>query len=295
MYIKKICKLLLPPVLFGLIRYIYRKIYILIFKVPPNYIPPEYSSEIYFNIPDLSKKLDNVWESKNWINHIKKSLKESQTEIPCIHKLAVINACKIVSRMTDYKKIHLIDFGGGCGVLVNPLLSSLQNEKIELIISVIDSKTNIKLGNDNFKNKNINFFDQDNVEVKNIVDSYKSTQTTTILNLSSVLQYIPKYETFLESLLKKKNPMFVCITRFPVCENTNTDAFTIQNITSTEGFCGSIMVNLFGKNSLTKLMDKLGYKNLFNMRDKSSMNYFDKCDDETYRNISLFSYTFLKN
>lgn len=89
--------------------------------------------------------------------------------------------------------------------------------------------------------------------------------------------------------------MFVCITRFPVCENTNTDAFTIQNITSTEGFCGSIMVNLFGKNSLTKLMDKLGYKNLFNMRDKPSMNYFDKCDDETCRNISLFSYTFLKN
>lgn len=36
--------------------------------------------------------------------------------------------------MTDYKKIHLIDFGGGCGVLINPLLSSLQNEKIELII-----------------------------------------------------------------------------------------------------------------------------------------------------------------
>jgi putative methyltransferase (TIGR04325 family) len=284
---KKIFKILLPPVLFGLIRYIYRKIHT---------IPPEYSSEISFTIPSLSKKLDNVWESKNWINYVKKSLKESLTEIPCIHKLAVINACKIVSRMTDYKKIHVIDFGGGCGVLVNPLLSSLQNEKIELMISVIDSKTNIKLGNDNFKNKkNVNFFDQDNVEVKNIVDSYKSTQTVTILNLSGVLQYISKYEKFLESLLIKKNPMFVCITRFPVCENAYTDAFTIQNITSSEGFCGSIMVNLFGKNSLTKLMDKLGYKNLFNMRDKSSMNYFDKCDDETYRKISLFSYTFLKN
>jgi putative methyltransferase (TIGR04325 family) len=198
--------------------------------------------------------------------------------------------------MTDYKKVHLIDFGGGCGVLVNPLLSSLQDEKIELIISIIDSKTNIKLGNDNFKDKeNINFFDQDNVEIKNIVDAYKSTQTTTILNLSSVLQYMPKYETFLESLLIKTNPMFVCITRFPVCQNTNTDAFTIQNITSGEGFCGSIMVNLFGKNSLTKLMDKLGYKTLFDIRDKSSIiNYFDRCDEEKYRNMSLFSYTFLK-
>jgi hypothetical protein len=292
---KKISKILLPPLLFSLIRYIYRKIHILIFKVPP--IPPEYSSEISFNIPSLSKKLDNVWDSKNWISHIKKSLKESLTEIPCIHKLAVINACKIVSRMTDYKKVHLIDFGGGCGVLVNPLLSSLQDEKIELIISIIDSKTNIKLGNDNFKDKeNINFFDQDNVEIKNIVDTYKSTQTTTILNLSSVLQYMPKYETFLESLLIKTNPMFVCITRFPVCQNTNTDAFTIQNITSSEGFCGSIVVNLFGKNSLTKLMDKLGYKTLFDIRDKSSIiNYFDRCDEEKYRNISLFSYTFLKS
>lgn len=90
--------------------------------------------------------------------------------------------------------------------------------------------------------------------------------------------------------------MFVCITRFSVYENTNIDAFTIQNITSSEGFCGSIVVNLFGKNSLTKLMDKLGYKTLFDIRDKSSIiNYFNKCDDEKYRNISLFSYTFLKN
>jgi putative methyltransferase (TIGR04325 family) len=291
---KKISRLLLPPLLFSLIRYIYRKIHILIFKVPP--IPPEYSSEISFNIQSLSKKLDKVWESKNWINHVKKSLKESLTEIPNIHKLAIINACKIVSKMTDYKKVHLIDFGGGCGVLVNPLLSSLQNEKIELIISIIDSKTNIKLGNDNFKDKkNINFFDQDNIEIENIVDSYKSTQTTTILNLSGVLQFIVKYEIFLESLLIKTNPMFVCITRFPVCTNANTDAFTIQNITSSEGFCGSIGVNLFAKNSLTKLMDKLGYKNLFEMRDQLPMNYFHKCDDETYRNISLFSYKFLKN
>lgn len=90
--------------------------------------------------------------------------------------------------MTDYKKVHLIDFGGGCGGLVNPLLSSIQNEKIELIISIIDSKKNIKLGKDYFKNKkNINFFVQDNIEIKNIVDSYKTTKTSIILNLSSVL------------------------------------------------------------------------------------------------------------
>ena len=210
----------------------------------------------------MTKKSDNVWESKNWINHVKESLKKSLTEPPCINKLAVINSCKIVCRMTDYKKIHVIDFGGGCGVLVSSLLSSLQNEKKPM----------------------------------NIIDSHKSEQTATILNLSRVLQYIPKYEIFLGSLLRETNPMFVCITRFEVCENTNTDAFTFQNVITSKGFAGSIIVNLFGKNSLTKLMDKLGYRILFDdTHDKSIINYFDKCDDEKYRNMSMNAYIFLKN
>jgi len=190
---KKFLKLLTPPLLFSLIRYIYRKIHILIFKVPPNYILPAYSSEIYYEYSKLPKKSDNVWESKNWINHVKKSLKESVTEPWCKHKLAVINSCKIVCRMSDYKKIHVIDFGGGCGVLVSSLLSSLKNEKIQFEISIVDSKSNIEIGIEYFRDKkNINFYDKNNVKLKNIIDSHKSEQTATILNISGVLQYINK-------------------------------------------------------------------------------------------------------
>ena len=116
------------------------------------------------------------------------------------------------------------------------------------------------------------------------------------MNISSVLQYIPNYKEFLTNLLEQTLPLVVTITRFPRCENVNIDAFAVQNVTTPIGFCGSTIVNLFGKDSLTDYMQKLGYNTLFeDFNEINDTAYFDNCDDEQYRNMTLVAYTFVKN
>jgi len=116
------------------------------------------------------------------------------------------------------------------------------------------------------------------------------------LNLSSILQYIPNYKEFLKDLLKQIQPMHLIISRFPRCENVNKDAFAVQNVITPLGYCGSTIVNLFGKNSLTDCMQNLGYHLLMeDYKEINDTNYFDKCDDEKFRNMILVAYTFVKN
>ncbi len=69
--------------------------------------------------------------------------------------------------------------------------------------------------------------------------------------------YLYSYDEFLSSVLKSKKPKIVCITRFLRCEDYKIDAFAIQNITS------STIVNLFGKNSLIKVMNRIDFELLF--------------------------------
>ena len=122
-------------------------------------------------------------------------------------------------------------------------------------MSVIDSPAIIKFGVDAFSDlTNIRFFEQESADIRSIYDRFKSENVATILNISSVLQYIPNYKEFLTNLLEQTQPLFVTISRFPRCENVNNDAFAVQNVTTTLGFCGSTVVNLFGKDSLTDYM-----------------------------------------
>ena len=171
------------------------------------------------------------------------------------------------------------------------------NEECKLEVSVIDSPAMIKLGADFFSDStNIKFFEQENADTKSISDRFKSKNVANILNISSVLQYIPNYKEFLTNLLEQTLPLVVTITRFPRCENVNIDAFAVQNVTTPIGFCGSTIVNLFGKDSLTDCMQNLGYNTLFeDLNEINDTAYFDKCDDEQYQNMTLVAYTFVKN
>lgn len=288
---KKFIKLCIPPILFGTLNRIRQKIYRSI-----SSILPEYSAEIKLKYSDLNVIDNNLWDSPNWFLYESSKLNKF-ADNPHIHQQSVIKSCRILNKVNGYKKIHIIDFGGGCGTLANQLFNALSFEKFQLEVSVIDSPTIIKLGADFFSDsRNIKFFEQENADMRKISDRFKSKKFATILNISSVLQYIPNYKEFLANLLEQTQPLFVTITRFPRCENVNIDAFAIQNVTTHLGFCGSTIVNLFGTNSLTDYMKSLGYDMLFeDFNEINDTAYFDKCDDEQYRNITLVAYIFVKN
>ena len=103
------------------------------------------------------------------------------------------------------------------------------------------------------------FFDNTKTKLDDVLLQHDKDESITILNISSALQYIIPYSNFLESLLAKTKPKVICITRFPRCDDATNDAYGVEDITSSIGYCGSTVVNLFGRNTLIELMMKFGY------------------------------------
>ncbi len=289
--LKTLVRSLLPPILLDFTRSFRRKISINIFGLRPHY-----SATVYTEFPNLETGQEDVWESKNWIGHVKNSILQNNLNELSIHKIAVVNSCRILSGLTDCQKIHVVDFGGGNGMLVDPLLGQLSDINIEVQMSIIDSPQNVELGRITFSDKkNVNFYDYSNTNITDIVKKYDAEGYATILNMSSVLQYIPNYREFLTFLVEKATPILVCITRFPRCDNATSDAYAIQNVTTPLGFCGRTVVNLFAKNSLRDHMKLLGYSLVVEERNQSQINYFDKCSDKKYRKMTMLACTFIRD
>ena len=140
------------------------------------------------------------------------------------------------------------------------------------------------------------FFDDTKTKLDDVLLQHDKDESTTILNISSTLQYIIPYSNFLESLLAKTKPEVICITRFPRCDDATNDAYGVQDITSSIGYCGSTVVNLFGRNTLIELMMKFGYYVVSeDFSFERDTDYFGSCDDINYRKMTLVAYTFIRS
>ena len=289
MSFKKIIKSLMPPILFPIASMLYMRFFVVFGNKKPAY-----RNIVSHSHDELDLNFDNVWESKNWLSHVKKSLIDSFHESPGIHKSAVLKSILILTNMYKHKKLSLFDFGGGCGVIVPHVDKIVNKLNLSISINIVDSFSNIKLGQSYLKEyKNVQFFNQDKVDLNQLMATSES-ENPVILNMSSVLQYIHPYDEFLSSVLKSKKPKIVCITRFPRCEDSQIDAFAIQDITTSTGFCGSTVVNLFGKDSLINLMNKLGFELLLEeFNSIGDTNYFVNCSDNKFKRMTLVSYTFM--
>lgn len=288
----KFIKSLIPPFIFEILVNLKKKVNLVLGK------KPHYSKEISFDIDMLKSTKENVWDSPNWINHVEKKLKSSYKDKTNIHQEALLETVKTIYYLTNKKIINVIDFGGGCGILI-PHIRNLRNElKIKINSFIIDSETNINLGKKFLNTENINdvkFYNQTNFSLLDVLKNFKENDNNLVLNISSVIQYIHPYKKFLSNSLKDIKPLYVCITRFPKCENAREDAFCIQNISTPLGFCGSVIVNLFEKNSLIKEMKKLDYELLSEKYNNlGDIDYFTDCDDASYKKMTMTAYVFIK-
>ena len=60
------------------------------------------------------------------------------------------------------------------------------------------------------------------------------------------------------------------------------------------GYCGSTVVNLFGRNTLIELMMKFDYSLVSeDFSFEGDIDYFGSCDDNNYRKMTLIAYTFI--
>ena len=257
---------------------------------------PPYKKLISNDYSTLQIYSSDVWNSENWINHVKKSLLSQFDSPPNIHMNAVLSSIKWIHAFDNRTQINIIDFGGGCGVMI-PHLSRLEDELNSSFRKVvIDSTENIKLGQSVLRDVDgLKFFDDTKTKLDDVLLQHDKDESITILNISSVLQYIIPYSNFLESLLSKTKPKVICITRFPRCDDATNDAYGVQDITSSIGYCGSTVVNLFGRNTLIELMMKFGYYVVSeDFSFEGDTDYFGSCDDINYRKMTLVAYTFVR-
>jgi putative methyltransferase (TIGR04325 family) len=284
---RQILKQFIPPILLTSLRIAKR-----FFTKRPTYkklISNDYSTlQIYSS---------DVWNSENWINHVKKSLLSQFDSPPNVHMNAVLSSIKWIHAFDNRTQINIIDFGGGCGVMI-PHLSRLEDELNSSFRKVvIDSTENIKLGQSVLRDVDgLEFFDDTKTKLDDVLLQHDKDESITILNISSTLQYIIPYSNFLESLLAKTKPKVICITRFPRCDDATNDAYGVQDITSSIGYCGSTVVNLFGRNTLIELMMKFGYYVVSeDFSFEGDTDYFGSCDDINYRKMTVVAYTFIRS
>ena len=79
-----------------------------------------------------------------------------------------------------------------------------------------------------------------------------------LLNVAGTLHYCLDYEGALD-LLSRSDADFIVISRHPAPDDGQPPAYTIQNVTSINGFCGHIAVVLLSVEMVSDLMHKRGY------------------------------------
>ncbi len=98
-----------------------------------------------------------------------------------------------------------------------------------------------------------------------------------MLNVASTLQYCLDYVAVLKDLCAV-NAAFVVISRHPSPGDQAPVAYTVQNISTVNGFCGRIPVVLVNVDTLEKLMKDGGYQLI--------ANYFGADDSGKYWRFS---------
>lgn len=183
----------IPPILLPLFKFIKNKILIYFFQKKPTY-----DQKIYYDYNEINEVTndDSVWESENWINHVKNSLKLKSQRKLNIHEKTVVKSLQILS-LLNFDHTNVIDYGGGPGVLIHSLSKFAEENNFNPEISIIDNKANIVIGQKEYADKkNIQFYDFKKISSFKFLETNKSHNAGIILNISSVLQYIPKYKSF---------------------------------------------------------------------------------------------------
>jgi putative methyltransferase (TIGR04325 family) len=260
---------------------------------------PIYNPQVYFSNSDLPIIRDDLWNCANWIEHVEDTLRDNWDMLaPNIHQQGLIDAFTIAYCIGPNRKLQVLDIGGGCGVYYPVFKKGIALLDAKYAYKVIDSASNCKLGMKYFPNDTgIVFLNADRTKLTDLFTPVMQSTipVSNVVNISSTLQYILDWRDFLRGILSHA-PTTVCISRLPICENTNTDAFAIQNVTSSKGFCGSTAVNLFGSDSIVSFMRDNHYNLVLeDFVKKNDTNYFENgCSDSSYTSMTLKSLVFCK-
>jgi putative methyltransferase (TIGR04325 family) len=198
--LKRLIRLLLPPLLLNIIKgnreqNTFEGVYG-DFSEIPDFTAYDSDSSITDGFDEVLVKL-NKHQSGQFI-----SAAHDRSQITNLLSLLIASA--------SYQKFSVLDYGGGIGSTYIDCLNSINMDGVEY--HIFDLPETMEMGRKLFP-KTASTSDKKSYNIY-FVDDILQIETFDIINMGSVLQYLPDYSTVLLSLIKKKPEYFLITDNF---------------------------------------------------------------------------------
>lgn len=253
---------------------------------------PPYRFEIHKDKKLIEIETENVWKNSNWTMHVTNYLNECKEKPPLNDNiLPLITAIKLSKANSKSNDIKVFDIGGGCGALFTSIQKYVKDFGTNASYHTIDDEDNIEIGKKAFADEEDIFFIKSDEFYNNSDASYSNVE---VVNISSTIQYVLDWRSWIEEIIKKCSPQYVVVSRFPSCTNANSEAYGVQDITTSLGYCGATKVVLFKDKDLESHMDKIGYECVWWKKTEDYEYFWEGASHSEYTDISAMSYLFVK-
>ncbi len=256
-----------------------------------------YRSKIYKKgeIALICLEESSPWDSSYWIKNQIQKMENIGKFISKDSSFSCLELCINLIK-ENRKNINIIDYGGGGGLYYEKIKRYIYSEpKIKINYNIVDSERNLSICEKYLKETIHCKLNLINSESFNNFNLQYGDKKFDIILLSAVLQYLNKWQESLK-LLINFSPEYICILHAPIAINSNEEARAIQNVKTSEGYCGPAMITLFPRRLIEEFMNKNKYALLssFPLTKKSKDYYRTGCDNDLYKDVIHWNYIFKK-
>jgi putative methyltransferase (TIGR04325 family) len=287
---------ILPPLVWNQLRRV---------KVIINGGHSVYEPHICFSPDDLPLIQEDVWVSKNQIESqsIFSATKEfglgaglNDDGVLNINASALLLASLISLQKGEppKKAVRILDIGAGLsGGFYLAMQKRLSSMAVSLQYAVVDGRLNCDLGSRFFASRsNIEFFD---FESAGLEAAAKHLGEIDACNISSTLQYLIDWKEALASIVRVR-PGTIVISRTPFSDHAETEAYGIQNVSTSKGYCGKAKVVMIPGKMLVQEMANHGYECLVEHGAAGDASWYWQagCKRKDYFSLTNRCFVFVK-
>ena len=256
-----------------------------------------YRSKIYKKgeIAQICLEESSPWDSHYWIKNQIQKMENIGKFISKDSSFSCLELCINLIK-ENRNNINIVDYGGGGGMYFEKIKRYIYPEtNITINYSIVDSERNLSICENYLKETiylKLNLINSKSFNNFSLKDGNRKLD---IILLSAVLQYLDKWQESLK-LLINFSPEYICILHTPIASNSNEEARAIQNVKTSEGYCGPAMITLFPRSIIEEFMKKNQYALItsFPLTKKSKDYYRTGCDNDLYKDVIHWNYIFKK-
>ena len=257
-----------------------------------------YRSKIYKKdeIAQICLEESSPWDSPYWINNQIQKLENIQEFISKNSSYSCLELCINLIK-GNRNNINIIDYGGGGGIYFEQTKRYIHSEaNLKINYNIVDSNRNLSICRDYLKETNYCKLNLINSKSFNKFNLQNGNKKFDIVLICAVLQYLDKWQESLKFLINS-SPEYICILHTPIAFKSTEEARAVQNVKTSEGYCGPTMITLFPRRHIEEFMKKNKYNLLssFPLTKKTKDYYRTGCDNYLYKDVIHWNYIFKKS